>query len=630
MHDYEQLFQLTADAICDLTTDGQIRRVNQACRDMVCDALPEEGGSMFDIFDQPGRERLRVALDSLSESSPTGEIEGQVLGTNIWSSWQLTYLDHEEVIAVGRDISSHHETTAALADKTAFLHSIIDAEPECVKMVSASGDLIDMNRAGLKMVGAQEPEEVMGHSVYDLIAPEDRERFIDFNERVCRGEGGELSFDIVGLDGSRRSMETTAVPLPMTPGGELLHLAITRDVSQRRMLEHKLRQAQKMEAIGRLAGGVAHDFNNLLTAIIGFSELALQEAGTESVVAEDLNQIKATGERASRLTQKLLTFARQQPVRYEAISLADLTLSIQEMLERLIGENYVLEMQVDPDSPSVCADRGHLEQLLLNLVLNARDAADEGGRITVSVGQQDITPQRANELGCGPGNHLELLINDDGMGIPEDVLPHIFDPFFSTKATGSGTGLGLATCYGIVAQLNGYIGVQSEPGEGATFSILIPAVGASDCILQSSESSEPRSGEGGVVLVVEDEPIVRSAVARMLRSEGYMVYESGTPSDAIMMAERLESISLLVTDMTMPEMNGSALARQLRQQHPELPVLYITGYLLDDSDELSGQIESGEILKKPFTLHSLSLAVGRAIHRDRSRHVGANQSELAE
>src|SRR5690606_2539833 len=233
----------------------------------------------------------------------------------------------------------------------------------------ADGTLLDMNQTGLRMIGAKSREDVMGKSVYALIANEDRPRFLAFHQKVCSGTADELSFSMIGLDGTRRSMETSAVPLPRTPGGELLHLAITRDVTERHLLEQQLMQAQKMDAIGQLAGGIAHDFNNLLTAIIGPAEIALLEVGDASPVAEDLRHIKATGERAARLTHQLLAFARRHVEQLELLSLTDLVEGLQEMLGRMLGEAFRVELDACPKEPAVLADRGHIEQVLLNLAV---------------------------------------------------------------------------------------------------------------------------------------------------------------------------------------------------------------------------------------------------------------------
>ncbi|MFN3244101.1 MAG: ATP-binding protein [Planctomycetota bacterium] len=611
MRDYERLFLHTADAMCELLPDGTILRANRAFETMLGIEPPAE---LLCCFDTDGARAMATALRALDEQHPTRTVDTHVPESSRWISWQLTRIGEHATVAVGRNVSAHHETARALAEKSSFLHSIIEAEPECVKIVGSDGTLLDMNQAGLRMIGANDRDEAIGQCVYDIIAPEDRERFVAFNDDVCGGQGGELAFDIVGLDGTRRSMETVAVPLPKAPDGDLLHLAITRDVTERRALEGQLRQAQKMEAIGQLAGGIAHDFNNLLTAIIGPAELAMADAEPGSQLAADLRQIKNTGERAARLTQKLLAFARRHVVQLQPTSIAALVLATQEMLERLLGEAYELHLEVDVDTPTVRADRGHLEQVLLNLVVNARDAVAEGGRITVEVGNEEVTPARARELGCEPGRHVAMRVSDNGAGIPADALPHIFDPFFTTKPTGSGTGLGLSTCYGIVAQLGGAIDVRTGTGHGAKFSVLIPAVAEETLVVVPQPLVPPGNGE--TILVVEDEAVVRAAVSRMLEALGYRVVPFDGAEPALAQLETLPQVALLITDMTMPGMSGRDLARQMHARQPDLPVLFMTGYLPGSSQSTIQDDDDGsEVLQKPFTSRSLSAAVARALSR---------------
>ena len=610
MSNYESLFTHTADAMCELDTFGNILRSNPACKLLLGPTMPPTGGSIFELFDAAAREELSDILKKLQNGAATGVVEGQLPQMQIWTSWHLTSIAGGQIVAVGRDISIHHKTAAALASKSSFLHSIIEAEPECVKLVSRTGELLDMNRAGLAMIGAPSRDHAVGQSAYQLIAPEDRERFVEFNDRVCKGENGELSFDIIGMDGTRRSMETVAVPLQRSPDGEILHLAITRDVSQRRALETQLHHARKMDAIGQMAGGIAHDFNNLLTAIIGPAELALLKVDQGSSLADDLRQIHSTGQRAARLTKKLLAFARREQSELALLSLPRLIHNMHDLLEHLLGS--ALDLDIDVDVPHVRADRVQLEQLLLNLTLNARDAIQVDGRVRIQVEAIDVTVDHARRAGCTAGPHIAMSVSDDGSGIDPQHLPKIFDPFFTTKAPGAGTGLGLSTCYGIVMQLGGAIEAQSVPEHGTTFTVLLPT--------QSQPTDEPLvidpPGRGETILVVDDEPVVRKAVCRMLETTGFRVHACSGADEAIKLADGLKSIDLLVTDMTMLGMSGRDLASLLQARRPGLPVLYTTGYLPNPlQPEDKAILTEAEILLKPFTSHILSDAVLRAIGR---------------
>ena len=618
MSNYERLFAHSADAMCELDNDGRILRSNDAAKRLLGKALACAHVTIADLFDATYHDSVASLLKSFARGKVAGVVEGRIAGTQSWTSWQLTRTNEQQILALGRDVSIHHETASALDQKTAFLQSIIEAQPECVKLVAPDGCLLDMNQAGLRMVGATKREDAIGKSVHDLIAPEDRERFLAFHERVCSGIGGSLSFDTIGLDGNRRSMETTAVPLPKTPGGELLHLAITRDMTERQILERQLVHSQKMEAIGQLAGGMAHDFNNLLTAIIGPAELALMTVPNDSDVARDLEQIRATGERAARLTKKLLTFARRHVVQLEPLSLRDLIENLRDMLERLLGETISLHIDISKTTPLVLADRGHIEQVLLNLAVNARDASGLGGEIQITVREESIDDDRAARLNCPSGRYVAIRVIDHGGGIHPQHLPNIFDPFFTTKAIGAGTGLGLSTCRSIVEELHGAIDVQSELGKGTTFCVLIPALKEGVAIIE--RPSTIRRGQQELILLVEDDAMVRDAVTRMLVAAGYRVHACGDAQLALDECHKLDRVDLLISDMTMPGMGGVELAERLRVLRPELRVLLMTGYLQspNEATDHGGDHErttaEATILQKPFSNHALSEAVDVALH----------------
>ena len=617
MSKYHKLFDDSADAMCELDAGGTILRSNAAATRLLSRGPlapgPRTGrATLFDALDAASHAKLERILGGLDEGSPTDSFDGHLKGTDSWVTWQLTRTGDNQIIAVGRDASVLHQTSTALAQKSAFLESIIEAEPECVKLVNRDGVLLDMNKAGLRMISAKTRADAIGRNTYDLIAPEDRDRFIAFNEQVCSGIGGELSFAIIDYHGERHAMESTAVPLPKTPGGELLHLAITRDVTKRHALERQLAQAQKVEAIGQLAGGVAHDFNNLLTAILGFAELALKDVVEGSPVAKDLQQIHETGERAARLTQKLLAFARRHIVHLEALSLPDLVRSLREMLERLLGEAFTLNLDTNTTVSPVRADRGNIEQLLLNLVVNARDAVAPSGTITIRVCEETVSQARAKQIGCDAGRYVALKVSDNGLGIEAQHLPHIFDPFFTTKPAGLGTGLGLSTCRGIVEQLRGVIDVISEPGQSTTFSVLLPAT--DEPIHVVPQPPIVTKGKGEPILLVEDESIVRDAVSRMLVTAGFAVHSCANAAEALVKHRELKHIAVLVTDITMPGIGGLELADQLCSMRPDLRVVFMTGYLPGTSAQ-SQCATSGhaEVLQKPFSSRALVEAVMRVL-----------------
>ena len=608
MSEFESFFDQTSDAMCVLTPSGEVLRSNLAFQQLI-QSTPR--GALSDLHDEEGARTLAAALRSLQDEDVADPPPTFATHAQRWIDWRFTKMESGEVIALGRDITRQHESTVALTEKSAFLHSIIEAEPECVKLVSRDGRLLDMNPAGLQMIGAPDRESVLGAEVSDLIAEEDRDRFREFHAQVCNGTGGQLDFELVALDGKRRSMQTTAVPLQRGTSDELLHLAITRDVTDRVMLEQQLNESQRMEAVGQLAGGIAHDFNNLLTAIISPAEMALADLDPDSEIAQDLRQIKETGERAARMTQRLLAFARKEVSRLEPMSITDMAESSHEMLERMVGSAYSLKLACDQDVPAVRADRSQLEQVLMNLVVNARDALDGGGDIQVSVTREDVEPTRAALLGCQPGSYVALRVRDEGAGVPAALAQKIFEPFFTTKAAGAGTGLGLPTCQRILTNMGGAMDLETAEGVGSTFSALLPVA------YEAAAAEQPSSvapGAGQKILVVDDEAVVRGSVSRMLRSLGYEPIAVEGGHAAIQRAQQDPTIQLVVTDMTMPRMSGVELADSLRGVRPGLEVLFMTGYL-EQAIQSAGErsFQAHEVLQKPFTKQALAAAVGRSL-----------------
>lgn len=365
--------------------------------------------------------------------------------------------------------------------------------------------------------------------------------------------------------------------------------------------------AQKLESLGRLAGGIAHDFNNVLTAIFGYMELASEELPPNHPVQVRLRDTERAAESAAKLTQQLLAFARRQIIQPRLIRLDELVQNIQPMLQRLIGENIELRVKVE-QVHLVKVDPGQMEQILVNLAVNARDAMPEGGVLTIGVEDvfiDETYAQRHEEV--LPGNYVMLTVSDTGVGMDQSIHQHIFEPFFTTKPQGRGTGLGLATCYGIVKQAGGHIWLYSEPGHGTTFKIFLPHAEGAPEELQPHESTLPPEPKGTeTILLAEDEPSVREVAASALRAQGYTVLEAGSGEEAIRLAERHpDPIHLLITDAIMPSMSGRDLAEHLQQTRKVEKVLYISGYT-ENAIVHQGVLEQGIFfLAKPFTPSSL-------------------------
>jgi two-component system, cell cycle sensor histidine kinase and response regulator CckA len=392
------------------------------------------------------------------------------------------------------------------------------------------------------------------------------------------------------------------------------HEVILEDVTEQRQMEEQFRQAQKMEAIGQLAGGVAHDFNNLLTVILGYSELAAQVA-TEGSVRSDLQQIDAAAQRAQSLTQQLLAFSRRQMLDPRPLDLNQLVRDTEKMLRPLIGEDIELVLSLEPGILSVCADRGQIQEVITNLAVNARDAMPRGGKLVLQTEHQELTEPTTHEgITMPSGRYATLLVADTGVGMDAETRSRAFEPFFTTKESGKGTGLGLSTVFGVIRQSGGYLWVYSEPGQGTTFRIYLPWLGA-----LAVAPAEPRSATSVLdgsetVLLVEDDDALRALARRILSAHGYAVIEAKTAAEAIATASaRQGEIQLLVSDVVLPGISGLDLASTLTSQRPSMAVLYMSGYATGILGRYGSIPPAAFFLRKPFTNDGLLRKVREAL-----------------
>ena len=388
------------------------------------------------------------------------------------------------------------------------------------------------------------------------------------------------------------------------------------ETTERRGLEAQLQQAQKMEAVGQLAGGIAHDFNNLLTVITSYGAMVMADLPRESPHTNDVQEILNAANRASSLTRQLLAFSRRQVLQPNVLDLNALTGNLEKMLRRLLREDIQLVTQFDPQLALVNADAGQLEQVIVNLVVNARDAMSRGGRISIETSNvtlgEGYGPMHAN---ASPGPYVLLAVSDTGKGMDKATQAHIFEPFFTTKPVGQGTGLGLSTVYGIVKQSGGYVWVYSEMDRGTTFKIYLPAVPmGANAAEGERESLPPLAGGPERILLVEDEPNVRRIARRILERNGYTVLEAANGTEALRVLERRqEPIALVLTDLVMPEMGGRELASRLRIVSPTSRVLFMSGYT-EDAVLRQSVMEPGSVfLDKPFTFETLIRKVREAL-----------------
>ncbi|NND96161.1 MAG: response regulator [Pirellulaceae bacterium] len=431
---------------------------------------------------------------------------------------------------------------------------------------------------------------------------------IEFQENIRRHQDHRLEFRMIRVDDSVVWVEN-AIKVIVDNGDVVAMRGALVDITDRKRLEHELRQSQKMEAVGRLAGGIAHDFNNVLTVISTYAELM---HGRLDVTDENLRFVEAistAADRATSLTHQLLVFSRKSLHHKEFLDLNKIVSESESLLRRVIGEDIVLITQLAGELGKIRTDKTHLEQVILNLALNARDAMPSGGRLTLTTREVEI------EIGSdelAPGRYAELTVADDGVGMDSDSMLHCFEPFFTTKPIGSGAGLGLSVSYGVVSEAGGSIRVDSELGTGTTFGILLPIVDSPDTQLTASTPS--LDNQARVVVLVEDEPGVRKVARMALEVNGFSVLEAESGPAALQFAAQpLLAIDLLVTDLVMPGMSGQELSRNFRKQIPNLPVLFISGF--GQSTELGVSVENplDSFLQKPFTANKLIEAVNAAI-----------------
>ena len=404
-----------------------------------------------------------------------------------------------------------------------------------------------------------------------------------------------------------------------------LYTALRHEIAERqrseaglRASEEQLRQAQKMEAVGRLAGGIAHDFNNLLTAIGGYSMLALERLDADDPAREDLEQIQRAGEQAAALTRQLLAFSRKQVLAPQLLEIDGAVAGLEAMLRRLIGEDVELLIESAPDVGVIRADRAQLEQIILNLALNARDAMPRGGRLTIEAGNVALDERAAAERGAAPGAFVTLTVGDTGLGMDAATRARIFEPFFTTKPTGKGTGLGLSTVYGIVQQSGGYMSVDSEVGRGSSFTVYLPRVDAAAEAFGRAATATAVPGGSETILLVEDEELVRNLVAGSLERLGYTVLRAVDGPDALrVQGHHQRPIHLMITDVVMPQLSGPELARRIAPLAPEMAVLFVSGYAADDVLGHDSLDPAAAYVQKPFTPDALARKAREVLDRAR-------------
>jgi hypothetical protein len=479
-------------------------------------------------------------------------------------------------------------------------------------MEAASGRVLDANPSVLELLGYS-AEQVLGRTPAEVgICGNDAATHAAFVELMSRDYVRLAGVRLFAANGQFVDVEFVAGSYEVD-AHRIIQVNV-RDIGERRRLENELRQSQKLEAVGRLAGGVAHDFNNMLTVINSYTELALKSLPPDHPLQTDLEEVRKAGVRAARLTGQLLAFSRKQIMKLVICSPNSVIVDIERMLRRVIGEGVELSLHLAPDLGNVLADPGQLEQVLMNLIVNSRDAIDRGGAITITTYNSEIGADAANARSeVRPGPYVTLSVSDTGSGMDEATLGRMFEPFFTTKSQGKGTGLGLPTVYGIVKQSGGFIDVESEVGKGTTIHIHLPRQQghAADPEATTSTADGPALASE-TILLVEDDPSVRRLVHRVLSHRGYRVLSARSATEALsLVASHKDPIALLLTDVILPGMDGCDLARTLVAAQPSLKVMYMSGYTAEAVLHLDSAEEQATLIEKPF-------AVADLLHRVRS------------
>jgi two-component system cell cycle sensor histidine kinase/response regulator CckA len=504
------------------------------------------------------------------------------------------------------DRTTPDQLRTALAASEARFRALFENAADFTLIASPEGRLMQVSPSITDVLGYS-PDELVGRIGFDFVDPDDVPAMRDFLGRVIanRGVTHGPEFRAVDASGTWHVLEPTGLNLFDDPAVDGLVYAY-RDVTERRDLERRVRQMERLEAVGQLAGGIAHDFNNILLVIRGYSNM-LQSALGDSELAADVNEIAKAADRAAEMTRQLLAFARRQVLKPVAVDLREIVIGIEKLLRRSVREDVELQFDVEQEVSAVLADPSQIERVLVNLVVNARDAMPTGGRLAISIAPAVLEAGAPVSPPLPPGVYAALTVTDTGCGIEEADLPYVFEPFYTTKEEASGTGLGLSTVYGIVAQSGGGIEVAARPGGGTRMTVYLPAAD-SDVVLDEG-GPEPLGPPVGkeTILLVEDEDPVRDLVRRVLEDAGYEVLPAALPSEAQRLAAGAR-IDLLLTDVVMPEMSGYDLASRIAIGQPTARTLFISGYAHRALGEAS-ELPAGELLRKPFSPEQLTRAV---------------------
>jgi PAS domain S-box-containing protein len=529
-------------------------------------------------------------------------------------------------VAANKKERSLAKTAPSIGSSEAQIEALLIATPNCVVLVDRNGHITEVNYAGLELFGAATSVELVSAPLSEFVCPEYRDVYARALDALWQGGKTFTEFECLGRNGRKRWVEMHAAPVRDEDGAVISFTGILLDSTGRRELQKQFIQAQKMEVVGHLASGVAHDFNNMLGIIMGFSEMLLQSAAQGSRQREDALAIFHTTERAAALTQQILMFSRIHTPKAQEVDMNGVIVQMDRMLRRLIGDNISLVTRPEADLGLVEADPVQIEQVLMNLTVNARDAMPNGGTVTVETSNSTISEGDSAHPGFKPGKFVVLSVADTGAGMTEEVRAKIFEAFFTTKPAGQGTGLGLSTCQSIVQNWHGHMMVETTPGAGSIFKVFLPCVRRSASLETPAATGGPLPRGVETILLVEDEPGLLAVTALMLERQGYTIVKATNGNEGLVLAHerRVGAIDLVMTDMVMPGMGGRVMADWLQAFDSKIKILFTSGYTDVGIDK------EMDFLAKPYTPLNLLRKVRQVLDRAVAQPVARPAQETAQ
>jgi PAS domain S-box-containing protein len=636
----EELFHLISDNAADMiaVVDMHGKRIyNSLSYKRVLGYSPEElqASMAFEQIHPEDRERVKKAAEDARVTGIGTTLEYRIRHkSGAWLVLESTSSvirndkgEPEKLIIVNRDVSERKRAEEALRRSESGFRSVVEDAPYGIYQTRADGRFLQVNPALQRMLGYERMDELLAKDLPSEIFRHSGEYQRLIHQLSRSEEIKDVEMEWKRKDGTWITVRCSGRRVDDANSVAAYFEVFAEDVTEKRVLEKQLRMAQKMEAIGRLSGGIAHDFNNLLGVIIGYSRVLKRELGANNALSEHALEIEKAGERAASLTKQLLAFSRQQVLTPAILNLNTLTSDMAKMLPQLLGEDIEVSMVLEPELGNVKADQSQVEQVIMNLAVNARDAMPAGGKLKIETANVEIDEAfTRTHPGSKAGSHVLLEVTDTGTGMDATTLTHIFEPFFTTKERGKGTGLGLSTVYGIVKQSDGYTGVESAPGKGTSFRIYLPRDAGGHVAEEQQPYLSDNPGGSETILLVEDSEPLRKLVKAFLDSAGYRVFQASSGEDALEVSTRIGCpLDLLLTDVVMPGMNGRVLAEHLLAGQPGMEVLYMSGYT-DSFIAGHGVLDpETHLLHKPFTEEVFLRKVREVLDSGK----GASPAELA-